>query len=173
MRDVRSLIRDQLRAVRLDVLVFGPALDPPSGDPYIAALQIKRQEIRDRLIAEGHSARFGEEVVDPSLPPLLADPLLQEVAVMREADFIVVLVGSPGTLIEGKAITHDPSLRSKAAFYCFDEHKDGIAVKHFIWAGEHAGSTCQLTTLPDVQACHLTTAVLEKIQTVQLARAFL
>ena len=68
MIDVRSLLDKHMRATKLEILVFGPAIDPVSKDPYIASLQRKRKQIKDCLRAEGHDALFGEDVVDPSLP---------------------------------------------------------------------------------------------------------
>ncbi len=73
-----------------------PAVAPPSTDAHVASFQEKRKQIRQKLIEEGHSAAFGEDVVDPTLPAYLADPLLQEIVAMRAADLIIVLVGSPG-----------------------------------------------------------------------------
>jgi hypothetical protein len=172
MIDIKGLIAKQLKETKLEILVFGPAVDPPSGDPYIASLQSKRKEIKQRLIDEGHSAVFGEEVVDPSLPAHLADPLLQEVVAMRAADLIVVLVGSPGAIAEAKTITGDKDLCVKAGFYCFEDHKDGLVVKHLQFMTTY-GATCQLVSLAAVQACHLTAAVLERVRAIQTGKAFL
>jgi hypothetical protein len=172
MIDVKKLIKDQLRDTKLEILVFGPAVNPLSADPHIASLQLKRQEIKTKLISEGHSANFGEDVVDPSLPSQLADPLTQEIVAMRAADLIIVLVGSPGSLVEATAISAELELCGKTQFYCFEEHKDGLAVRHFRHM-ETYGATCRLVSLADVQACRLTGAVLDRVQAVQAGKAFL
>jgi hypothetical protein len=84
--DVKGLIDAQLKDTKLEILLFGPAVDPPSGDPYVASLQNKRKEIKKRLLTEGHSVSFGEDIFDASMPAHLADPLLQEIVAMRAVD---------------------------------------------------------------------------------------
>lgn len=172
MIDVKTLIENQLKDTRLEILVFGPAVDPPSSDPYVASLQVKRKEIKQRLIDEGHSAAFGEDVVDPSLSAHLADPLVQEIVAMRAADLIIVLVGSPGAIAEATTIARDKELCGKAGFYCFEDHKAGLVVQHLQFMANY-GATCQLVSLAEVQACNLTGAVLEKVRAVQIGKAFL
>lgn len=172
MASVKELMEKALASAKLDILVFGPAVEPRSNDAHIASLQQKRLDIRQRLLDEGHSARFGEEVVDASLPAHLSDPLLQEVAVMRVVDLIIVLVGSPGSIAEAISISREGSLCRKATFYCFEEHKDGIVGKHLKFL-ESQGATFSLMSLPDVEACHLTGAVLEKVRAVHVGKAFL
>lgn len=169
--DIKAAISAQLDATRLDVLVFGPAIAPPSTDPYVASLQQKRVAIRDALIAAGHNALFGEDVVDPTLPKHLADPLIQELMAMRSADMIVVLVYTPGAVMEATAIAREKQLCAKTIFYCFAEHKDGLVGQHLLFA-QTLGAVCQLITLPDVSACHLTTAVITRVEAVRVGKAF-
>jgi hypothetical protein len=169
MIDVASIIEKELASTPLEILVFGPAVDPPSPDPFVASLQNKRKEIKTRLIADGHSVAFGEDVVNPSIP---AAPLVQEIAAMSAADLIIVLVGSPGAIMEATTISHNKSLCGKASFYCFENHKDGLVVKHLQYIIQF-GATLQLVTLPDVQICKLTTTVLEKVRAIQIGKAFL
>lgn len=170
--DVKALIAAKLKATKLEILVFGPAVDPPSLDPYVASLQAKRKEIRKRLVDEGHSVAFGEEVVDRAMPAHLASPLLQEIVAMRAADLIIVLVHSPGSLLEAGTIANKQELCPKARFYCFEEHKDGFVVKH-LRSLTPFGATCDLVSLAAVQACHLTTTVMDRVQAVQAGKAFL
>jgi hypothetical protein len=169
MIDVARIIEKELKDTPLEILVFGPAVDPPSTDPYVASLQTKRKEIKNRLIAQGHSVAFGEDVVNSSIP---AAPLVQEIAAMSAADLIIVLVHSPGAIMEATTISHDKSLCGKASFYCFEDHKDGFVVKHLQYVVQF-GATLQLVTLPEVQVCKLTAAVLEKVRAVQIGKAFL
>ena len=108
MIDVRAAIEKHLSETRLEILVFGPAIEPASHDPYIASLQRKRQEIRSRLVADGHSAAFGEEVVDPSLPAHLSDPLLQEiVASIHENLWRNVRIGHPSRCLRLSPDNHN------------------------------------------------------------------
>lgn len=170
--DVKGLIATQLKDTKLEILVFGPAVDPPSGDPFVASLQNKRKEIKKRLLDEGHSVAFGEDVFDASMPAHLADPLLQEIVAMRAADLIIVLVGSPGAIAEASTITRDQNLCQKTGFYCFEEHKGGLVVQHLQFMSRY-GATCDLVSLAYVQACNLTKSVIEKVQAVQVGKAFL
>jgi hypothetical protein len=170
--DVKALAAARLKATKLEILVFGPAMDPPSLDPYVASLQAKRMEIKRRLIAEGHSVAFGEEVFDPAMPAHLASPLLQEIVAMHAADLIIVLVHSPGSILEAGAIVSKQELCPKARFYCFEEHKDGFVVKHLRSLAAY-GATCDLVSLTAVQACHLTSTVMDRVQDIQAGKAFL
>lgn len=172
MIDLKALIDKQLADTKLEILVFGPAVDPPSGDPHVASLQSKRKEIKARLLAEGHSVAFGEDIFDPTLPAHVVDPLLQEIVAMQAADLIIVLVGSPGSIGEAKTITGKKELCQKSAFYCFEDHKNGLVVQHLQFMQKY-GATCALVSLPAVQACHLTGAVLEHVRAVQVGKAFL
>jgi len=91
---------------------------------------------------------------------------------MKAADLIIVLVGSPGAIAEAKTITSDKELCQKAGFYCFDDHKSGLVARHLQFMSRY-GATCDLVALSDVQACHLTTAVLDRVRAVQVGKAFL
>jgi hypothetical protein len=172
MIDVKKLIEDHLKSTKLDILVFGPAVDPPSKDPHVASLQVKRKDIKQTLIDEGHSAAFGEDVVNSTLPAPISDPLLQEIVAMRAADLIIVLVGAPGAIFEAATIAREKELCGKAQFYCFEDHKDGLVVRHLQYMSAH-GATCRLVSLAEVQACKLKAVVLEKVRAVQVGKAFL
>ena len=172
MIDVKVLIEAELKNTTLEVLLFGPAVEPPSSDPFVAGLQAKRKEIKARLTNEGHSVAFGEDIVDPSLPALLADPLLQEIVAMRAADLIIVLVGSPGPIAEAMTIAGKQELCGKASFYCYEDHAEGLVVRHLQFV-ERFGSTCQLMSFNDVETCKLTGTVMEKVRAIQVGKAFL
>ena len=105
--DVKALAAKELAKVKLRILLFGPQVTPPSDNPYIACLQVKRETIRNELEAVGHEVLYGEDFVDPSLPPPLSNPAYQEIAVMRDADLIVVLVASPGSIGEATLIVRE------------------------------------------------------------------
>lgn len=172
MIDVDALGKKTLSETKLEILVFGPAVDPPSSDPYTASLQVKRKEIKKRLIDEGHNAAYGEDVVAASLPAHIPDPLIPEIIAMRAADMIILLLGGAGPILEARTITAQQELCSKTSFYCFEEYKDGLVVRH-LQSMTVLGATCELTSLADVQACHLTTAILKKVRAIQTAKAFL
>lgn len=169
--NVKAAITAHLLATKLEILVFGPAVLPVSTDPYVASLQLKRIAIRDALVAAGHNALFGEDVVDATLPKHLADPLLQELIAMREADVIIVLVYTPGAIMEATAIAREKGLCTKTIFYCFYEHKDGLVAQHLTFA-QTLGAACELITLADVNACNLTGAIATRVEAVRVGKAF-
>ena len=169
---VQEQIAAQLSETRLEILVFGPAVEPRAEDPLTASLQVKRQQMKELLTEEGHSVSFGEEVVDSSLPAALSSPLLQEVAAMRDADFIVVLVSSPGSIAEAALITTDQDLCKKVMFYCLEEHRTGLVVRHLKYC-ENLGAGCRIVSRDEVDRCRLAGDVLERVRFLHAAKAFL
>ena len=170
--NVEQRIAEELRDTTLEVLVFGPAVEPRAEDPLTARLQDKRQEMKRALTAQGHTVYYGEDVVDPGLSSPLSDPMIQEVAAMRSADFIIVLVSSPGSIAEAVLITTQQELCKKVIFYCLDEHRRGLVVQHL----EHCaslGAICRIVSREAVDRCELTTEVVEKVETLRVAKAFL
>lgn len=103
-RDIAELLRASQDAKKLDILVFGPQVDPLSTDERTRNLQLKRIQIYETLAAEGHNARYAEELVDPSL----GNMLYQEELLMSEFDVIITLVGSPGANMEAGIIATNP-----------------------------------------------------------------
>ena len=115
---------------------------------------------------------FGEDVVDLSLPNFLSSPLLQEVAAMRDADFIVVLVYSPGTIAEATLITTQQELCGKVMFYCLEEHRTGIVVRHLEYC-ENLGAGCRFVTREEIEQCELAGDVVERVRSLHAAKTFL
>lgn len=169
---VQQQIAAQLDQTKLQILVFGPAVEPPAQDPLTASLQAKRVQMRDLLTEEGHSVSFGEDVVDSTLPSPLSSPLLQEVAAMRDADFIVVLVLSPGSIAEAALITTEPELCRKVMFYCLEEHRTGLVVQHLQYC-ENLGAGCRIVSRHEVTECSLAGDVVDKVRFLHAAKAFL
>ena len=115
---------------------------------------------------------YGKEPHPSTLSGPLADPLIQEVAAMRSADFIVVLVSSPGSIAEAVLITTQQELLKKVAFYCMEEHRDGVVVRHLAYC-EPLGAICRLVSREDVDRCELATHVLRTVEALRIAKAFL
>lgn len=170
--NTEQLIAAQLKATRLEILVFGPAVAPRAEDVVTASLQDKRTEMKEALTAAGHSVSFGEDVVDLTLPSPLSDPLIQEVAAMAAADLIIVLVSSPGSIAEATIITTKRDLCTKAAFYCLEEHRRGLVVRH-LEACQHFGASCSVVTRESVERCDLMGEVLDKVGAVHVGKALL
>ena len=170
--NVEQRIAQERHETTLEILVFGPAIEPRAEDPLTASLQDKRQEMKRLLMEEGHAVYYGEDVVDPTLSSPLANPLIQEVAAMRSADFIVVLVSSPGSIAEAVLITTKQELLKKVAFYCLEEHRDGLVARHLEHC-EPLGAICRIVSREDVERCELATDVLTKVEALRVAKAFL
>jgi hypothetical protein len=81
----------------LAVLVWGPGEQP--GDSYKASIHKKRLEIRDALLAEGYAAIFSEDI-DRDSPSKIQSLKARELAQCAVADFIIVVVGSAGSISE-------------------------------------------------------------------------
>lgn len=169
--DVKALAAKELAKVKLRILLFGPQVTPPSDNPYIACLQVKRETIRNELEAVGHEVLYGEDFVDPSLPPPLSNPAYQEIAVMRDADLIVVLVASPGSIGEATLIVREDGLRRKSHFFCFSEHAAGFVVS-MVTPLIPVGLCVDLTSLDDTTACQITGVITEKAEHLRYAKAF-
>jgi hypothetical protein len=90
---------------RLHILVWGPA----PGDSVEAR---KRVELRDALIAAGHSAAFSEELVPADGPRL--SPMKHELLQAKVADLIVVLYTSRGVQSEVDQLLQYPEFARKA-----------------------------------------------------------
>lgn len=172
MRTVRELIEEQMRNSPLDILLFGPAISPANPDPYISSLQAKRAQIRDVLTDEGHIVQYGEDVYDPTLPPYLKSPLVQEIAAMRDADMVIVLVASPGSIAESTAMSMKKEILPRSSFYCFTEHKGGLVANHLESVPMYGGHM-EYMSLSSVQACNLTASVLDRVRKIHVAKTFL
>ncbi len=170
--NIAELVAAGLKDTKLEILIFGPAVTPTSADALTASLQEKRRQIKETLVSDGHSARFGEDVVDPSLSGVLSDPLTQEIVAMRAADLILVLVLSPGSIAEATVISTQRDLCGKAVFYCLDDHQHGLVARR-LQAVTAFGATHYLMSRNDIAECHLLAAIHEKVKDIRIGKAFL
>lgn len=104
----------------LAILVWGPSDD---GTPEYRT----RCEIRDRLLAAGHDARFSEELARH--PAALRDPIDDETLQADSADLIVVLYGSRGTQTEHDVILSNPDIATKAIIAIEKAQEDVLVQK--------------------------------------------
>jgi hypothetical protein len=170
MRKVGELFAERLRENPLNVLVFGPAVDPPSDNTFVRALQIKRQEIRVALENDGHFVQYGEEVIDPSLPPPADNPLFQEFLAIQEFDVVVILVQSPGTIAESTLLALRPEIAPKAHLFMRDEHRGGFVWQACKLAEQFNAVFAEFTFPADLVECHLLTKVRDRLIKMQVAK---
>jgi hypothetical protein len=167
-RDVRELIRISVDAIKFNILVFGPAVDPISADERTRNLQLKRIQIREALAAQGHNPRYAEELVDPSL----GNMLMQEELIMREYDLIVTLVGSPGTITEAAFIARNPQLAQKSQLFMDAGHTGGLVAESCRLAAQHGAYFKEYEYPRDLVDCNLLGFVMSRISAAQQTRYF-
>jgi len=154
------------------VLLFGPAVAPPSSDDHIRSLQDKRVEIRRRMEEEGYTVVYGEDLKADGVPPAFSKPEILETQAMRMADMIVVLLGSPGSLVESGWIRVRREFCAKTQLFYFNAHRAGLASAS-LDSAVHLGLALNGMDLEQVQACQLTGTVLEKARAVHAHKTFL
>ena len=153
--DIKALIASSIGAVKLKILVFGPQVAKISTDVRTAKLQTKRIEIRAKLEALGHHVRYAEDLVDPTLPGMSGNAVIQELLIMGEYDFIVTLVDSPGSIAEATLISTRPELARKAALFIDDAYTSGL-VADACRSAEGLGAHFATYAYPnDLDACNL------------------
>lgn len=168
-----DLIADALDPIKLRILVFGPQVKHPSADERTKNLQGKRVEIRQSLERGGHDVKYAEDLVDPSIDGPYSNPVLQEILLMAEYDLIIVLVGSPGSIVEATIIGTKPRLAQKSALYLDRDHVDGLAGQTCALARELGAYFHAYDYPADLTDCHLLTSVVNRVATVKLGKYLL
>lgn len=141
-----------------------------SGDERTRNLQNKRIEIREALEAINHHVKYAEDLVDPSLVGPTANPIIQELVIMQEYDFIVTLVESPGSIVEATLIASKPLLAQKTALYIDKTYIDGLAGQMCLLAEQMGGHLHKFTYPEDLTECHLLGHIRERANTIQLMK---
>lgn len=155
MKTVRKLLEQGLNSTKLSILVFGPQVKDLSSDVRTRNLQNKRIEIRVELERLGHTVKYAEDIVDPSLSGPSSNAMLQEIVFMKEYDFVVVLVDSPGSIAEASVICVMPSIASKTSLFLDSNYAEGL-VAETCKLGETLGAKFQTYQYPkDLTDCHL------------------
>ncbi len=168
MPSIAELLGDSITPIKLKILVFGPQVKTTSDDARIRNLQKKRIEIRLDLEAEGHEVKYAEDLVDPSLVGPTANPIIQELVIMQEYDFIVTLVGSPGANSEATMISLKPLIARKSSLYIDRDHIDGLPGQACLLAEEHGGHLHQYNYPADLTECHLLGHVRARAEQIKL-----
>lgn len=170
MTSVSDLLRESISPISLNILVFGPQVETMSSDERTRNLQNKRREIREALEAKKHQVKYAEDLVDPALVGPTANPVIQELVIMQEYDFIVALVESPGSIVEATLISIKPMLAQKTALYIDEGFIDGLAGKACLLAEQMGGHLHKFTYPQDLTECHLLGHIQERADTIQLMK---
>jgi hypothetical protein len=174
MKTVQDLMEQGVLSTKLNILVFGPQVHTLcKSDGRTRKLQNKRIEIRVELEKLGHHVRYAEDIVDPSLSGPASNAMLQEIVIMKEYDFIVVLVDSPGSIAETTHITTNPPIAQKSSLFLDSDYSKGL-VAETCRLGEINGAKLQTYQYPnDLTECNLLGFVKQRTQEIQTAKYLL
>lgn len=150
-RNINALFEESISSIKLNILVFGPQVSDISTDERTRNLQLKRIQIKEELVNDGHHVKYAEEEVDPSL----GNMMLQEELIMREFDLIINLVGSPGTIIETGFIARNPEIAQKSQLFMDSGHTDGLVAEGCRLAADLGAFFMEYTYPQDLTDCHL------------------
>ena len=171
MPELDELVRNELSEIILKIYVLGPDPNSSPVDEHDEKLRTKRVQIKDALIELGHDVSFPEDhinaISDPSINPMLAERIL-----LSDAELIVVLAKTPGTLFEIGMLAFKSGLAQKSHIFMSEEFEGGaphLACKHFVDVG---GEFAEYTYPDDLDKCDLLSQVVEKIRRVQTAKYF-
>lgn len=168
MKTVHDLMNQGVSNTKLNILVFGPQVHTLSeNDERTRNLQNKRIDIRKELEILGHHVKYAEDIVDPSLSGPANNAMLQEIAIMKEYDFIVVLVDSPGSIAEATHISVRPDIARKSSLFLDSDYSEGL-VADTCRLGEIIGAKFATYQYPnDLTECNLLGFVKSRTQEIQ------
>lgn len=168
MKTVQELMTQGISNSRLNILVFGPQVQILlENDERTRNLQNKRIEIREELEFLDHNVKYAEDIVDPSLGGPLSNATLQEIAIMKEYDFVVVLVDSPGSHVEATLISVNPSIAQKASLFLDSDFSQGLVAEACKLA-EISGAKFRTYQYPnDLIDCNLLTFIKQRVIEIQ------
>lgn len=166
-----SIVGSAIGEICLNILVFGPQVTHPSEQERTRALQDKRSEIRAQLEAEGHNVKFAEDLVDIDLPHPMNNSVLQEIAILHQYDLVVVLIESPGSILEATIVGTNPDLARKSSLFIDQDFRGGLVGGGLIDLAGRLGADANTFEYPkDLVECHLLGKVREKVQTTKLVK---
>lgn len=171
MKSVKELMNQGLSSTKLNILVFGPQVHTLSeNDERTRNLQNKRIEIRSELEGLGHNVAYAEDIVDPSLSGPANNAILQEIAVMKEYDFVVVLIDSPGSISEATLISINPLIAQKSSLFLDSNYSEGL-VAQACQLSETIGAKFSYYTYPnDLVECNLLGFIKTRTQEIQTVK---
>ena len=157
--------------IKLKILVFGPnpAVSHPEG--FTADLAKKRQEIRDALQEDGHTAVFPEDLMKGSLDGSIGNAYMWEMMLVREYDMIVNLVGSYGSVDELSLFNRE-ELARKVSIFFNEAHTNGLAYAHAQTIEDLGGKLDTYVYPVDLEVCNLMKNVREKVRVLRTGKFF-
>ena len=135
----RSL--DNITRIPVAVLIWGP--DISSGTPIAQT----RQALKETLNAEGHLARFSEELFDPSST---LSVVAQQFAHADAYDIVLSLPGSPGSIAEIHDFARMPGVGNKIVAFIDRDWNDGYSNKALLQMESSLTSRIQLYEASDL-----------------------
>lgn len=145
---------------RLSVLIWGPS---ERGDKD---LYRKRVQIRNKLQELGHEAEFSEDILTPSVIGAGGINLsVAELLQAREYEYIVSIMGSPGSIGEVHDFCHIPEIAHKMTICINEEHLSGYSGHGVlpIFEGNH-GRIEKFKFPDDITGCHLLKRVVDQVE---------
>jgi hypothetical protein len=143
----------------LSVLIWGP------GEQGDKDLYGKRVQIRDKLRELGHDAEFSEDLITPDVIGVGGINLsVAELLQAREYEYIVSIMGSPGSIGEVHDFCHNPEIAHKMTICINEEHLSGYSAQGVlrIFEGNH-GRIEKFKFPDDITGCHLLTRVVNQV----------
>ena len=171
--DIKTLLSAAIHAIKLSILVFGPQVHTISSDVRTAKLQQKRIDIRNALESLGHEVRYAEELVDTSISGSAGNAFFQELLIMKEFDFIAVIVDSPGSITEATAISLKPDLALKASLFLDSAYIAGLVGQACQNAADVGAHFTTYVYPNDLDACNLLGHVLGRASQIQKSKYLL
>ena len=160
-----------LTNTKLNILVFGPQVHTLSdNDERTRNLQDKRIEIRSELEKIGHNVAYAEDIVDPSLSGPANNAILQEIAVMKEYDFVVVLVDSPGSIAEATLISISPAIAQKSSLFLDSDYSNGLVANACKLSETIGAKFCTYKYPNDLTECNLLGFIKKRTQEIQTVK---
>lgn len=144
---------------RLSVLVWGPG---EQGDKDLSG---KRIQIRNKLRELGHEAEFSEDILTPSVMGAGGINLsVAELLQAREYEYIVTIMGSPGSIGEVHDFCHMQEIAHKMTICINEEHLSGYNGHVLrIFEGNH-GRIEKFKFPEDITGCHLLGRVVDQVE---------
>jgi len=160
--DYNQSLRDDLEAVALAVIIWGPGTDVDS-----PAAQ-KRWDIREALAEKGHAPVFSEELDDEDLQDLLESGeglLLKALHQAKNADFLILLLDERATgVITELNICTRRDIAAKAFVMVPKSFQDGFTYKAAITMIEGGNGAVQWYTYTDLEQCYVLTAAVKRVE---------
>lgn len=153
-----------LSASKLNIVIWGPGIG--GGELYK-----KRCQVKENLISLGHKAFFPEDQINEGVSKSGLNLTVDELISALDVDYIVCLMGSPGSIGE----VHDFGKKKKIAskmMICIDQlHSQGYSATGLIPIFQgHNGQVIWFESPKDLKECHLATKILSQINNVYQAK---